>query len=82
MLVRELWVRRRAKTVMQALESLKVPEISARMGLCGGTVRHWLKRFNAHGLKGRIWHWPSVPAGGDVSGERAAHPARQGVHEC
>jgi hypothetical protein len=36
---------------MQALESLKVPEISARMGLCGGTVRHWLKRFNAHGLR-------------------------------
>src|SRR3954454_10029928 len=43
---------RRAQIVMQALEGLKAPEISARMDLCGATVRHWLKRFNARGLQG------------------------------
>ena len=43
---------RRAQIVLHALEGLKAPEISARMELCGATVRHWLKRFNAHGLPG------------------------------
>src|ERR671912_753058 len=43
---------RRAQIVAHALEGLKAPEISARMGLCGATVRHWLKRFNARGLQG------------------------------
>ena len=43
---------RRARIVMHALEGLKAPEISARMDLCGATVRHWLKRFNARGLPG------------------------------
>jgi transposase len=43
---------RRAQIVVHALEGLKAPEISARMGLCGATVRHWLKRFNARGLQG------------------------------
>ena len=43
---------RRARIVMPALEGLKAPEISARMGLGGVTVRHWLKRFNARGLQG------------------------------
>ena len=43
---------RRAQIVGHALEGLKAPEISARMGLCGATVRHWLKRFNARGLDG------------------------------
>jgi transposase len=43
---------RRAQIVLHALEDLKAPEISARMGLCGATVRHWLKRFNARGLQG------------------------------
>lgn len=43
---------RRAWIVMHALEGLKVPEICARLGLCGATVRHWLKRFNACGLEG------------------------------
>ena len=43
---------RRAQIVMQALEGLKAPEISARMDLCGATARHWLKRFNARGLEG------------------------------
>jgi transposase len=43
---------RRAQIVMHALEGLKAPEIGARMGLCGATGRHWLKRFNARGLEG------------------------------
>jgi transposase len=43
---------RRARIVVHALEGLKAPEIGARMDLCGATVRHWLKRFNARGLEG------------------------------
>src|SRR5215204_1995750 len=43
---------RRAQIAVHALEGLKAPEIGARMGLCGATVRHWLKRFNARGLDG------------------------------
>ena len=43
---------RRAQIVVHALEGLKAPEIGARMDLCGATVRHWLKRFNARGLQG------------------------------
>ena len=43
---------RRARIVLHALEGLKAPEIGVRMGLCGATVRHWLKRFNARGLDG------------------------------
>ena len=43
---------RRARIVVHALEGLKAPEISARMDLCGATVRHWLKRFDARGLEG------------------------------
>jgi transposase len=43
---------RRAQIVLHALEGLKAPEISARMDLCGATVRHWLRRFNARGLQG------------------------------
>ena len=43
---------RRAQIVVHAAEGLKPPEIGARMGLCGATVRHWLKRFNARGLEG------------------------------
>ena len=43
---------RRAQIIMHALEGLNAPEIGARMDLCGATVRHWLKRFNARGLQG------------------------------
>jgi transposase len=43
---------RRARIIMHALEGLKAPEIGARMDLCGATVRHWLKRFDARGLQG------------------------------
>ena len=43
---------RRAQIVVHALEGLRAPEIGARMGLGGVTVRHWLKRFNARGRRG------------------------------
>ena len=44
---------RRAQIVLHAVEErLSAPEIATRMGLCGETVRFWIKRFNARGLKG------------------------------
>src|SRR5919107_3529888 len=44
---------RRAQIVRHAVrEGLSAPGIAARMGLCGATVRFWLKRFNARGLPG------------------------------
>ena len=43
---------RRAQIILHALDGLKVPAISIRMDLCGVTVGHWLKRFNARGLQG------------------------------
>src|SRR3954470_23338509 len=44
---------RRAQIVQHAVqEGLSAPEIAARMGLCGATVRFWLKRFNERGLRG------------------------------
>src|ERR1700753_3483850 len=44
---------RRGPIVLAAVEAqLSAPEIAARMGLCGETVRFWIKRFNARGLNG------------------------------
>ncbi len=43
---------RRAQIVRHAVDGLSAPEIATRMGLCGATVRFWLKRFNARGLQG------------------------------
>jgi len=44
---------RRAQIILHAVEEqLTAPEIAAQMGLCGATVRFWLKRFTARGLKG------------------------------
>ncbi len=44
---------RRAQIVRHAVEEgLSAPEVAARMGLCGATVRFWLKRFNERGLPG------------------------------
>ena len=44
---------RRAQIVLHAIaEQLSAPEIATRMGLCGATVRFWLKRFHERGLKG------------------------------
>jgi transposase len=44
---------RRAQIVQHAVaDGLSAPEVAAKMGLCGATVRFWLKRFNARGLAG------------------------------
>jgi transposase len=44
---------RRTQIVQHAVqEGLSAPDIAVRMGLCGATVRFWLKRFNAGGLQG------------------------------
>jgi transposase len=43
---------RRAQIIQHAVDGLSAPEIAARMGLCGATVRFWLKRFNERGLPG------------------------------
>src|ERR1043166_2633360 len=43
---------RRAQIVQHATEGLSAPGIAAKMGLCGATVRFWLKRFNERGLSG------------------------------
>ena len=43
---------RRAQIIQHAVEGLSAPEIATRMGLCGATVRFWLKRFNERGLPG------------------------------
>src|SRR3954449_4070807 len=43
---------RRAQIIQHAVDGLSAPEIAARMGLCGATVRFWLKRFNERGLSG------------------------------
>ena len=43
---------RRAQIVQHAADGLSAPEIATKLGLCGATVRFWLKRFNARGLQG------------------------------
>lgn len=43
---------RRARIIQHAVEGLSAPGIAAKMGLCGATVRFWLKRFNEGGLPG------------------------------
>lgn len=42
----------RAQIVQHAVDGLSAPGVAARMGLCGATVRFWLKRFNERGLGG------------------------------
>src|SRR3954471_21006048 len=43
---------RRAQIIQHAIDGLSAPGIAAKMGLCGATVRFWLKRFNERGLPG------------------------------
>ena len=43
---------RRAQIIQHAVDGLSAPGIAAKMGLCGATVRFWLKRFNERGLAG------------------------------
>src|SRR4051794_29550899 len=50
-----------AQIVVHAMSGLKAEEIATRMDLCGNTVRYWLNRFNARGLKG----WKRMCAPGD-----------------
>ena len=42
----------RAQIIQHAVAGLSAPGIAAKMGLCGATVRFWLKRFNERGLSG------------------------------
>ena len=46
------WKVTRAKIVWYAKQGQKVPEIAKRLDLTEKTVRLWLKRFNAVGMKG------------------------------
>jgi transposase len=43
---------RRGQIIQHAVDGLSAPRIAAKMGLCGATVRFWLKRFNERGLSG------------------------------
>lgn len=43
---------RSAQIVQHAADGLSAPEVAAKMGLCGATIRFWLKRFNERGLAG------------------------------
>src|SRR4051794_135567 len=43
---------RRARIIQHAVDGLSAPGSAAKMGLCGATVRFWLKRFNERGLGG------------------------------
>src|SRR3954449_12128450 len=43
---------RRAQIIQHAVDGLSAPGIAAKMGLCGATVRFWLRRFNERGLRG------------------------------
>ena len=54
---------RRAQIIQHAVDGLSAPGIAAKMGLCGATVRFWLKRFNERG--------PARAGGGDALGAAA-----------
>src|SRR4051794_29607634 len=43
---------RRAQIIQHAVDGLSAPGIAAKMGLGGGGVRFWLKRFNGRGWGG------------------------------
>src|SRR3954452_19618625 len=43
---------RHAQIIQHAVDGLSAPGIAAKMGLCGATVRFWLRRFNERGLGG------------------------------
>jgi transposase len=42
----------RARIIRRARQGERVPAIARELGVAAGTVRLWLKRFNAHGLAG------------------------------
>ena len=47
---------RRAQIIQHAVDGLSAPGIAAKLGLCGATVRFWLKRFNERGLPSWAGH--------------------------
>src|ERR671932_1919463 len=63
---------RRAQIIQHAVDGLSAPEIAARMGLCGATVRFWLKRFNERGLSGLAEDMRSGPPPTYTAEERSA----------
>jgi transposase len=64
---------RRAQIVQHAVqEGLSAPDIAARMGLCGATIRFWLKRFNERGLQGLEEDMRSGRPPTDTAEERSA----------
>src|SRR4051812_45221845 len=70
---------RRAQIIQHAVDGLSAPGIAAKMGLCGATVRFWLKRFNERGLSGleeemRSGRPPTYTAGGRSAVVAAALP--------
>jgi transposase-like protein len=70
---------RRARIIRHAAEGLSAPGIAAKMGLCGATVRFWLKRCNERGLGGlnRV----GFPGGSDCW-EDGAMEAKKTVKSC
>ena len=63
---------RRAQIIRHGVDGLSAPEIAARMGLCGATVRFWLKRFNERGLPGLEEDMHSGRPPTDTAEERSA----------
>src|SRR3954470_8494558 len=67
---------RRAPIIQHAVDGLSAPGIAARMGLCGATVRFWLKRFNERGLSGLAEDMRSGRPAIYIAEERSAVPPR------
>jgi Helix-turn-helix domain len=68
---------RRAQIVQHAVDGLSAPEIAARMGLCGATVRFWLKRFNISASTFVGWSgWRRTCARGGLRPTRPRSAAR------
>lgn len=63
---------RRAQIIQHAVHGLSAPEIAAKMGLCGATVRFWLKRFNERGWGGLAEDRRSGRPPTDTAEERSA----------
>ena len=68
----------RARIILHAVDGLSAPEIAARMGLCGATVRFWLKRFNERGL-GRTGGGHALGASADLHRRGAQRAHRRGA---
>jgi hypothetical protein len=69
---------RRAQIVQHAADGLSAPGIAAKMGLCGATVRFWLKCFTEHGLGG-LEGGHALGAFADLHRRGAQHSHRRGT---